>query len=425
MGLFAAAAFLLAAAQEREPVLPLKSKDLASFGADERLVAAYYAPPPGADPRKELEDMASVGVNIAVVVSGKDPDSRPVAEALEAAVAKNPRIRVKLAPFIAAGPAEAYGPIRSFFSAVPARHWAVVDGRPVIWLASRAEGAASDRAAFEALAARFKADFAGLAPYLVADVSWTGAPADRTCARDSAQEAPPRGTVASVGPGRARDEEGKSYRRSWYVAVQSGAPWAVVETWNGAETGVHESKTYGRKFLEFTRNFVRRFRHGDPIDPPAGKYSDAKSIVYTLKYNPREQGLRLLETEQSRFRTVRMAGLRVITTRANDSGTVRHLSFDVDESFSFMKRKGLRVSVEFWDIGRGAFSVEYEADDRAGGRRLKRTEETRFEDAGGWRRASFDLPDAWCGNGLEGGADFRIRIDKRGLMVRLVRVQPK
>ena len=105
MRLFAAA-LVLAIAQDPSG----KDRAPGSSGADDRWVAAYLYVRPGVELRKELRDMASVGIDIAVVVAGKGADPGPVARALQAAVDKNPRIKVKLAPFVDPAPASA-GPL--------------------------------------------------------------------------------------------------------------------------------------------------------------------------------------------------------------------------------------------------------------------------------------------------------------------------
>src|SRR5690606_24827905 len=70
-----------------------------------------------------------------------------------------------------------YRMIRDFFSVIPPRFWAAVDGRPLIFLSASGFASRYDATLFPYVKEQFAREFGGLTPYIVAEVSWT-VPAD-------------------------------------------------------------------------------------------------------------------------------------------------------------------------------------------------------------------------------------------------------
>ena len=66
-----------------------------------------------------------------------------------------------------------YHTIRDYFSLIPPRMWAMVDGSPIIFLYSAAFAAKQDPAALDYVYTSFEKDFA-CRPYIVKEVSWQG-----------------------------------------------------------------------------------------------------------------------------------------------------------------------------------------------------------------------------------------------------------
>lgn len=64
-----------------------------------------------------------------------------------------------------------YEQIHDFYSTLPGDQWAMLDGRPVVWLWAAYFGITFDQSFFDFLYARFEQDF-GARPYVVAEVSW-------------------------------------------------------------------------------------------------------------------------------------------------------------------------------------------------------------------------------------------------------------
>jgi hypothetical protein len=204
-----------------------------------------------------------------------------------------------------------------------------------------------------------------------------------------------------------------------------------IDTWNDFVSGteVCESLEHGRRELDATERFIRRFKEGEKPAPVKGKWSGAAKVLYTLTYDPHDQGLRPVEAEDGIFYTFKMAGsVTVMGTKKNARGPRRHLYFDVDDSFAFLEEKSFEVTVEYLDAGSGSFSLEYDSGDRklhGAGQFTKSAGEQVFRGSGEWRTAKFTLPDAVFGNAQSGGADFRFAVEKRGLTIRGVQVTKK
>ena len=62
--------------------------------------------------------------------------------------------------------------VRDFFSLIPPAHWAMIDGKPIVFLYSAGFAAAHDQSCIDYLKAAFARDFGGRVPYVVREISW-------------------------------------------------------------------------------------------------------------------------------------------------------------------------------------------------------------------------------------------------------------
>ncbi len=180
--------------------------------------------------------------------------------------------------------------VRDFYSRIPPRHWAAIDGRPVVWLYDTLWVASFDQGTLDYLARRFAADFGGLQPYVVAESQWEFAkhagdtPRLRVDGLYGWGAAPfgfnvdGRFTIAQVGPGFKNTqfcqggaaqncfdidrEGGRRYERQLQQAVASGRRIIAVETWNEFSEGteIAETRRDGRQYIELTRRYLDRWR---------------------------------------------------------------------------------------------------------------------------------------------------------------------
>jgi hypothetical protein len=402
-------------------LLLLAGQDPPSFGKEARLVAAYYRfgePLPDRDAlKRELREMGKAGVDVCLPVGLTGPARALLAEAL-AELEKEPADAPRAGLVLEASddPARA---LAAFREAVPARHRADVDGRPLVWLAPLPPGTRPPERFRERLGPAF----------VVAEVSWNDAGAERGYAWGAQEGTPRELSVVSVGPGRERDE-GRFYDRAWFVALRLEPRMVAIESWNGwpEGSGVAEAPAHGRKYLEATARYVRKFKLNEKMTLPRGKWTGASKALFTLKYNPHEQGLRPVPHEEGRFESIQLRGIAVLSTKANPAGDRRCLSFDVDDSFCFFEKRSFEIEIEFLDAGEGTFRVEYDSGDRSlapDARPFRSAGEKAFGGTGEWRTEKLDLPDALFGNRQPGGADVRIVLEKRGIAVRRVAILPR
>ena len=399
------------------PLLALQT-EAPSFAKEGRVVVASYQLLPGARPESDFAEMDKAGIDVALVDIKDDPAAVvPLVAALEALVKQRkegPRLGVLLRP----GAKPDLSAADVFYDQVPKRHAARVDGRLLVWLAP----APPDAAPFDEAVQRLREP-----PYVVAEVSWKGK-ADRTyglgALRGFAIDLP----VVSVGPGTTNREEGRVYERIWYKAIKLEPRMVVLESWNGEADGVAETAERKRKYLDLTHRFVRDYKVNEKIVLPKGKWTAASQVAYTAMYNPHEQGLSAVATEEGLFDHVKLRGFEGLSTKENRKGSLRRLCFDVDDSFCYFDTRPFLVAVEFLDLGEGSFSCEYDSGDRTlvGEQRVVKSAGTvRYTGTGEWKTETFQLPDAAFGNGQPGGSDFRFTIDKRGMAVRSVMVIKK
>ncbi len=172
-----------------------------------------------------------------------------------------------------------YGTIRSFFSTVRPRHWACIDGRPVVVLYASAFAARYDQSSIDHVYARFAADFGGIRPYIIRERSWS-LQTESDYRWGAALSGPRIDGIAAVGPGYddsavpgrttpKREREGGAFYASGWLAVRaSNVAIAHVETWNEMHEGtdVCESVEYGRQYMDLTRQHADAFRaRGRPL----------------------------------------------------------------------------------------------------------------------------------------------------------------
>ncbi|MBU6399894.1 MAG: DUF5010 domain-containing protein [Verrucomicrobia bacterium] len=172
-----------------------------------------------------------------------------------------------------------YATVRDFFSLIPPRDWAMIEGHPLVLLYAAAFAKNYDQGFIDYTKEQFAQDFAGRVPYLVRQNSWHIL-ADNTCAWGGALGLQNPG-VADLGPGYDHSavpgrtplvvprEGGKFYERNWLKFLRQPSHLVMLETWNEFHEGtdICDSREYGRRYIELTRQYVDRFKRG--WKPPA------------------------------------------------------------------------------------------------------------------------------------------------------------
>ncbi len=183
-----------------------------------------------------------------------------------------------------------YVNVRDYFSRIPPKYWAAIDGKPIVWLYDTAWVSRFDQSSIDYLSNRFAQDFGGLRPYIVLEDQWQhgkGVLPPQTLHADglyvwgagvSGYNADSRFTVAEVGPGFRNTgyckggpaqncfdisrQGGAFYQRQLQQAVASRHNILAVETWNEFSEGTDVSETvqYGRQYIDLTRRYADLFK---------------------------------------------------------------------------------------------------------------------------------------------------------------------
>jgi hypothetical protein len=350
-----------------------------------------------------------------------------------------------------------YRTIRDFFCLVPPRHWACVEGRPLVQLYESAFSAGHDQSTIDHVYRRFAEDFDGRRPFIVAGPSWSFT-ADARTGWGAALRGPILGEgAAQVGPGYddspvpgrntpTRDRLGGGfYAASWLMAFQAKPRLVIVETWNEMHEGtpICETVEDGRFYIDLTRRFADSFKAGRT--PGSDDWSMAVRALLGADRSKREgresasrlklicratsegtlveDGLRVCSgVEDGPFEITRVEGEPCIRTRRG-IGNDRYLYFDIADPYYYDHRGSITMRFTYWDAGREPIIIQYDSVSDTGSlaARYRPCPQTVTRtDTKTWKTAILRLPEARCANGQNGGADFRFHSPGGDLAVRQV-----
>jgi hypothetical protein len=345
-----------------------------------------------------------------------------------------------------------YATIRDFFCQVPPRHWAEIDGSPIVVLYSAGFAAGFDQRAFDELSSRFARDFAGKRPYVVREVSWKGVRTDARYSWGAALAGAGIGeSTVAVGPGyddsavRGRTtpirerEGGHFYEKSWRAALVSNAQLALVETWNENHEGTSVSETleYGREYIELTAQYARLFKqHAIVADDILLKWPEprpradlswgrsaqgAKDVAW--KAGGDSHGLRPIACADGPFES-RASPEPMVVTKGATPQTGTYLYFQVSDWFAFDLDADFELELEFRDEGKSAIGIEYDSRDPAATLHGAYTQAAPIQRTGTatWRTATTMLPHVRFANRENCASDLRLSVGESDLAVRAMRV---
>ena len=327
-----------------------------------------------------------------------------------------------------------YATVRDFFSMVPAKHWAMIDGRPVVLLYAAGFAREHDQSVIDYTRAQFAQDFGGRAPWLAPEVSWQ-VKADSKVAWGGALGLKNPG-VASLGPGydhsavpgRAplvvKREAGAFYENNWTQFLRHPSNFVMVETWNEFHEGtdVAASKEYGRRYIELTRKYADRFKQGWKPAWPRGAYTGAPAVSISLAARNEERGLRWIDNEDGHATPATAGGLACRAAQPVP-GRGHYLYFAVDDSFKTAAPAAFTAEVEYFDAAPGTLALEFDGSDANApfnGAYSSAPEAVKLKGSRTWKSASFTLKDARFLNSQNSRADFRLAITAPQFMARRV-----
>jgi hypothetical protein len=313
-----------------------------------------------------------------------------------------------------------YATIRDFFSCIPPKHWAMLDGKPIVLLYAAAFAKKWDASFLDHVKAEFPKQFGGRVPWIAPQDSW-GVKGDSTCAWGGALQFKNPG-IGEIGPGydhsavpgRAplvRDREnGRFYEQSWLQFLRRPSNFVMIETWNEFHEGtdICESREYGRKYIELTRQYAERFKQGWR-PPPGGPFHKARSVSATADATD-AGGLALVNAEDGQATVREVKGRPAWVSTPFRNGQAAYLYFRVDDSFKTNTVMNARVELVYCDVAAGRLSVEFDGSDASAPFNGAYSRSSSIELAGDreWKVAGFDLEAARFRNAQNGGADFRI-----------------
>ena len=327
-----------------------------------------------------------------------------------------------------------YATIRDFFSCIPPKHWAMIDGKPIVLLYASAFAKKWDQGFIDYTKAEFPKEFGGRVPWIAPQDSW-GVKGDSTCAWGGAFGLRNPG-VGELGPGYddsavygrkplvANREGGKFYERNWLAFLRRPSNFVMIETWSEFHEGtdICESKEYGRQYIELTRKYADLFKRDWRPPWPKGKYTGARVVSAILGRQNQEAGLRLVECDDGRTEPVAAAGNEARVCKPA-SGKFCYFYFSADDSFKWAGLMDAEVEVECFDAAPGALLLEFDGSDLAApqqGAYSRSAQTVELKGGNTWRTAKFKLRAARFLHGQNGGADFRLVVQSPNLSVHRV-----
>ncbi len=320
-----------------------------------------------------------------------------------------------------------YASIRDFFSMIPPRLWALIDGRPVVVLYSASFARAHDQGCIDYVKSEFAREFGGRVPYIIREASWR-VKADNVYAWGGAVRPNFLG-VAEIGPGYDHSavpgreplivprEDGRFYEQAWRKALRKAPKIVILETWNEFHEGtsIANSLERGRQDIELTRKYVDLFKSG--AQPLPGPFTGASNVEAILGEVDQEHGLTLLEAEDGRTGPAIVAGQEC---RVHRTGSP-YMYFQIDDDFKWARAMSVTVEVEYFD-DRVSRLLEYDSHDPKGtldgaytfsfGQPTPKNTKT-------WKTRTFTLENARFDNRQNAGADFRIGVGSNGAIRRV------
>ncbi|HRT08497.1 MAG TPA: DUF5010 domain-containing protein [Candidatus Paceibacterota bacterium] len=326
-----------------------------------------------------------------------------------------------------------YATVRDFFSAIPPKHWALMDGKAVVLLYSAAFAKDHDQGFVEFTRNQFRQEFGGHELYFVPQDSWR-VKGDNVCAWGGALGLKNPG-VGALGPGYddtavygrkplvRKREGGKFYEDNWTRFLRRPSNFVMVETWNEFHEGttVCESREYGRQYIELTRKYSDLFKQGWVPAWPKGRFSDARRVTATPLGDATTGGLTLVPHEDGQVRQAE-AGGSVCWQIQPSPGHGTYVYFRVDDSFKNAAGMDLDLVVEYFDAAAGRLNVEYDGPDKSApfNGAYSRSQAVPLSGDKQWKTATFKLAGARLMNGQNSGADLRLVVEAGDLGVRKV-----
>ena len=311
-----------------------------------------------------------------------------------------------------AGKALFYGMMADFFDLVPQSLWAMIEGRPILFLYSTEFVGVYDQSTFDYVAQHFQDDF-GTTPHIIREASWEGVNTQGAYQWGVALNGPiAMGRIGSVGPGfddtavygrpapRIRDREcGEFYNAGWEAMIDSGATLVAVETWNELHeaTEIAASREYSTTYIALTAQNVARWKATD--------YSAVPLVWLDFGRDLYLRGLRpAFNFPNGAWLVTSLVGREAAYPDHATTPPSDYIYLDVNNAFINATPSEVWVTVEYYDGGTDQWWLEY---DNVSDPYLN-TAPVVLQNTGQWKRHTFHLPDAYFGGRQHHEADLRL-----------------
>ncbi len=346
-----------------------------------------------------------------------------------------------------------YRTIRDYFYQVHPKHWATIDGKPIVVLYNSGFAAYHDQSTIDFVYQKFPADFHGRKPYIIRDLSWNFR-CDGTTEWGAALAGPRLyAHVAQIGAGyndtavpgqftpiRHR-EDGNYYRWCWNQVLNSSARIVLLETWNEMHEGTSlcDSREYGRFYIELTKQYAARFKAGEKTDerielqypdvlprPPSSEgseYKDALSVSVTLGSSGESNGVKLNPGNADGTVTHTVLDDKECTKTITAGNT--YMYFSIADPFYFDEKESLEIEYTYWDGGHAWHQLQYDSHDPTAtlNGAYKNSHQTSCRNAKRWVTNTIRLSDARFVNRENGGSDLRFAVSDGWLAIQNVTVK--
>jgi hypothetical protein len=329
-----------------------------------------------------------------------------------------------------------YESVRDFFSLIPPQHWALIDGKPVVFLYSSTFATRHDQTCIDYLHNHFARDFGGRTPFIVREISWS-VRSDQVYAWGGALGLKNPGT-ASLGPGYDHSavpgrtplivprNNGEFFSQNWERFLARPSKLVMIETWNEFHEGtdIANSREYKRQYIDLNRHYADLFKSGAVLPNSGGRYRDARLLSIDLGATNRELGLVQIESADGVTTATNRAGSECRIFAATQYAG-HYVYLKVDDSFKWADSMDVSVIVDFFDQSRGVLGLEFDGSDPAApfqGAYTASPEKIALSGSKTWRVATFTLNSARFLNLQNAGADFRLSSTVTGPGIRRVQM---
>lgn len=315
-----------------------------------------------------------------------------------------------------------YATVRDFFSCIPARHWAMIDAKPVILMYAAAFAKKWDQSFLEYAKTEFPKEFSGRVPWIAPQDSWR-VKGDDTCAWGGALGFKNPG-IGEIGPGYdhahvygrtplvKEREAGKFYETSWLKFLRRPTHFVMIETWNEFHEGtdIAESRESGRKYIKLTAKYSKYFKQGWKPPAPTGPFSAARTLSGEPGPGDSPAGLTRCAAEDGNATVTELAGRKAWAGKPFTPGGSIYIYFAAAESFKTGDTMNTALEVDYFDAAPGHLGVEYDGSDANAPFAGAYTSANQIELKGDkkWKHARFKLPASRFLNSQNAGADFRL-----------------